>query len=134
MTVNLLLAIGTRRGKAERWISELPQRYPHLGIQTVCRDAIATLAPDSDAVILVNQPYNEIGKFQEDVRTASARGFQVYAQYFPAEPMFTLIQADMRHRENALGAAILKGDIQELRMESGYRQVLDKENPVEHHE
>ncbi|MGK9450229.1 hypothetical protein ACSSZE_03050 [Acidithiobacillus caldus] len=130
MTVNLFLAIGTRRGKAERWIAELPQRYPHLGIQTVSRNAIATLAPDSDAVILVEEPYNEIGKFQEDVRTANSKGFQVYAEYFPAEPMFTLIQADMQHRESALGAAILKGDIQELRTEQAYYQVLEKENPI----
>ena len=133
---NIFVAIGTRRGKAEQWIAELPRRHPNLEMQTIGRNAIATLpgAPETDILALVDQPYYEIGKFQEDLRTATAKGFQVYAQYFPVEPLFVLIQSDMRHRDNALGAAILKEEIEELLPEQSYLQVLDKDNPIDHHE
>lgn len=132
---NLLIAIGTRRSKAEQWIAELPQRFPDLEIQIIRRDTITKLpgTPETDILALVDQPYCEIGSFQEDVRLATGKGFQVYAQYFPVEPLFVLIQADMQHRENALGAAILKKEIGELRTEASYRQILDRENLPEHH-
>lgn len=130
MTTTLIVALGTRRGKAERWITELPHRFPHLDIQTIKPEQIDTLpvAPDADSVAVLDEPVSDIELFLSVVRSASVRGCQVYLQYFPAEPLVVLVQADMKHRGNLMGADTLKKELTQLRTEQEYWQILEKEN------
>ncbi|AUW34164.1 hypothetical protein A5904_14535 (plasmid) [Acidithiobacillus caldus] len=123
----VLFAIGTRRGKAEAWIRSLPERFPKLYIRVVPRHELKDLADPTggdEDVILVDTPYADIGKFRADAIQVLERGGAVYLQYFPAEPLISLIQADQRSGD-LLGAESLRTDLQNLCERSDYEAELD---------
>ena len=124
----VLFAIGTRRGKAEAWIRSLPERFPKLDIHVVPRHELKDLADpiggDEDVILVVDTPYTDIEKFRLDAAGVLMQGGRVFVQYFPAEPLISLIQADQRSG-NLLGAESLREDLQSLRELSAYEAELD---------
>lgn len=133
MPYTVLMAVGTRRGKAEEWILTLPERFPNLDIRITgahnLKDIADTTGGDDSVILVVDTPYAEITKFRLDVAGVLLQGEQVYLQYFPAEPLISLIQADQRS-PSLLGAESLREDLQNLQDLSMYEaevEALEKE-------
>lgn len=125
-TGSVLFAVGTRRGKAEEWIRALPERFPRLDIRVTRAEDLAGLASTANeaAVFVVDTPYADIGKFRTDAALVLEQGGKVYLEYFPAEPLISLIQADQRSG-SLIGAESLREDLQSLQDISAYEADLD---------
>jgi len=130
MSGNLLMAIGTPRSRAEDWIRQLPERFSGLDIRPISREALADLdtVQTTDAEVgpirVVDAPYTDIEVFHRDAQFARARGWEVFLQYFPAEPLIQLIQKDQTSGE-LLGAETLRESLRQLLPETRYIEALD---------
>ena len=125
MPGNLFIAIGTHRSKAEDWIATLPERFPDLHMQTISPEQLADLPehPD-DSCAVVSEPYTDPTHLQAAIELAAAKGWETYLEYFPAEPLFPLIQRDLKSG-NIIGAPALKEEIRTLRPFSAYQDLLN---------
>ena len=139
MTGNLFMAIGTRRSRAERWIRELSERFPDQDIRLITRGSLAELetidpdAKDGPEIVRVDEtPYTDLAIFREDVRQATDRGWEVFLEYFPAEPIIQLIQNDQNSGEALVGAEKLREELRALLPESVYLQELET-NHIQRH-
>lgn len=129
MPYTILMAVGTRRGKAEEWIRKLPERFPMLNIWVTgahnLKDIADTAGGDDSVILVVDTPYAEITKFRLDVAGVLLQGEQVFLQYFPPEPLISLIQADQRS-PSLLGAESLRADLQDLQDLAVYEAELEE--------
>ena len=129
MPYTVLMAVGARRGKAEEWIRTLPERFPNVEFRIVSANnlkGLADTAGDDESVILVSDtPYAEITKFRLDAAGVLLQGGLVFLQYFPGEPLISLIQADQRS-PSLLGAESLRADLQDLQDLAVYEAELDE--------
>lgn len=124
MLGNLFIAIGTHRSKAEDWIAALPSRFPDLNIQTIRLDQLAELPEHpEDGCAVLSEPYTDPAILQGAIQVAATRGWETYVEYFPAEPLFPLIQRDLQSG-NILGAPALKEEMRSLRPFSVYQDLL----------
>jgi len=128
MSALIVMAVGTRRGKAEAWLKDLPDRFPSLDPLLVSKEELPDLPnaidhPDLISVLVVDEPYVDVDSFRNDVETAMRKGWEVAFEYFPGEPLILLIQADQKSGA-ILGAEILRKELQKLQELEKYESVL----------
>ena len=125
MSGTVFFAVGTRRGKAEAWIAQLPDRFPSLEIAPIARENLGSLPDghDQERCFVVSTPYCSVQEFQEDAEVAMARGYVVSFEYFPPEPLIGLIQRDQR-APSIIGAEALREDLQQLQKPAVYDGAL----------
>ncbi len=126
----IVMAVGTRRGKAENWIEDLPGRFSGLSIVQISKEELHDLPPapkdpDLISILLIDQPYVDVHAFRKDAELAMGKGWEVAFEYFPGEPLILLIQADQRSI-GILGAEELRKELQKLQGPEQYESALQE--------
>lgn len=124
------VAIGTQRGAAEEWLKQLDKKYPGLQIEMVSPSSLPAMRGVTASneewkdVAVLEEPCSNLEEFRAIVQAVFAKGWQVYLQYFPGEPLITLIQKD-QSAPVLLGADVLRKELQQLQPVQKYLEILE---------